>query len=188
MMNRTLAKPLPKNTRVKAPQPVVVAPVIVPQPIAAAPSTARVNRARGAKPNLFTQTSEAVRRLTVRAEVLHRRVARWHLPNAQGEGDLFATVELDLADVVACLKAVSDGLGHIPADWRPPMGGARMATLRVGESVVVRLTVRAGYADVLEAHEMEGLTVETVGAKGKVVCRTAAGDRVVFPTAHLAHV
>lgn len=105
-----------------------------------------------------------------------------------GEVDLMDAARNHVNAAREALIEASDAFEQVPQDWKPQRGGARggRGTDRMGEGtlVEVREKYREGYADVLEANEMTGLTVKKIG-KGKVSCVTASGERVVLPRTHL---
>jgi len=130
---------------------------------------------------LFVQ----VGRMHKRAMHLLKRVRRWH--NAEEVVTRFNAVE------EAIIKLQCE-IEDLPAGFVPDLGPSRAGgggggkALPVGVSCVVRDKVRPSYEGILTTAEMNNLIVVEVRAKGRVLCKTGDGEKIVMPRGHLSQV
>lgn len=79
-------------------------------------------------------------------------------------------------------------IGKVPDGFKPKGIGSTpniIAPLAAGDLVSVRQKHQEGYSDVIELADQIGMTVVSITAKGKVVCKTKNGEKVVFPRGHI---
>ena len=94
-----------------------------------------------------------------------------------------AAAALDLAfeNFLLAIKQVPDTF--------KPKGFTKTPSINVplaaGATVSLRAKIAGSYEGVIDGEEREGLTVLTITPKGKVVCQTKGGEKVVLPRGHV---
>lgn len=132
--------------------------------------SARKAATRASRPELKTRLSRVSAKMSKRALRLATTFAG------------VAGVEESLRNAAMLLGASSLEMSTLPDGWRPAGRGnePKAPKFQTGQAVKITASQRANYEGVIEADELDDLTV--VAVKGKqVVVRTAGGTRMFLP-------
>lgn len=84
--------------------------------------------------------------------------------------------------------AAAGFLEKLPEGWQPARGKADLGSvdaLAAGSIVSVREKYRGTYEGIVEPADLLGRTVVAVGKGGAISCKSASGERLIFPRSHL---
>jgi hypothetical protein len=136
-----------------------------------------VKKAKGPKPPLK-------QRILIKADYYRARLARFGKVLGSIKHDSLHNASAFVDAAVEALEAATSEAVKLPDDFR--RGTGPKLEVETGSVVSIRDKRRALYSGVLDADEMDGLTVVKVVNAGKtVLCTTSEGVRQMFPVAHL---
>lgn len=89
------------------------------------------------------------------------------------------------AKALEAVAALENMAGYLPSSWVPEKAKPKAKGLQPGNTASVLAKVMPQYEGILADGDMEGLQVLELRAKGKVLCKTETGEKIILPRAHL---